>query len=254
MDNPLDKSKTDKRVHVTGAVLVAGMALLLVGLWYVQVATALVYINDQEIQSMRTVRIPAVRGSIVDKYGNPIAHDVPTFVVNAYLEELRPHFREEWRRNRPDRTLSASESKQLEIYVRHKVMKQFVQMLRFDQPIGITADKMQSHFVEQRALPLPVITDLSVTNIARFAENSWKVPGLELEATPKRFYPSISTAHLTGHLIRNSHQGEEELPYNYRLPDYTGKLGLEKIFDQYLCGQPGTRAVQVNNLGYRQIE
>ena len=62
MDNSLDKPKTDKRVYATGAVIGIGITLLLIGLWYVQVATALVYINDQEIQSMRTVRVPAVRG------------------------------------------------------------------------------------------------------------------------------------------------------------------------------------------------
>jgi len=252
MDNHSDKVKIDSRVHLTGGALLAGMTLLLVGLWYVQVATALVYVKDQEIQSMRTVRIPAVRGSILDKHGSPIAHDTPTFVVNAYLEELRPHFRKEWRNHRTDRKLSPDESKQLEIQIRHKVVKQFIEMLRLDQPIGITPSKMESHFTQQRALPLPVITNLSDTNIARFAENSWKVPGLELEATPKRLYPSPSTAHLTGHLMRNNYRSEEKLPYNYRLPDYAGKLGLEKIFDEYLSGQPGTRAVQVNNLGYRQ--
>ena len=254
MDNSLDKPKTDKRVYVTGAAIGIGITLLLIGLWYVQVATALVYINDQEIQSMRTVRIPAVRGSILDKHGKPIAQDIPTFVVNAYLEELRPHFREEWKRSRPAKSLSAAESRQLEIQVRHRVVKRFIEMLQLDQQIAISPNKMESHFTNQRALPLPVITGLSITNVARFAENSWKVPGLELEATPKRMYPSLSTAHLTGHLKRYNYRSKEELPYNYRLPDYSGKVGLEKMFDQYLCGQPGTRAVQVNNLGYRQGE
>ena len=254
MDRSFNSINTDKRVYITGSLILVGMGLLLAGLWYVQVATALVYIKDQEIQSMRTVRIPAVRGSILDKNGNPIAQDTPTFLVNAYLEELRPHFRKEWKRSRPAKSLSASESKQLEIQVRHKVVKQFIKILHLDQPIGITPNKMESHFTQKRALPLPVIRNLSPTNVARFAENSWKVPGLELEAAPKRLYPSTSTAHLTGHLMRSNYRAGEKLPYNYRLPDYAGKVGLEKIFDRYLCGQPGTRAVQVNNLGYRQSE
>ena len=89
MINPQTQRDKDQRVFMVAAVILTGVALLLSGLWYVQVATALIYIEDQEIQSMRTVRVPAVRGSILDIHGRPLAQDKPTFVVNAYLEELK---------------------------------------------------------------------------------------------------------------------------------------------------------------------
>ena len=254
MHNPLSQRKGGKSVYVLGVIILTGMGVLLAGLWYVQVATALVYINDQEAQSMRTVRVPAVRGSILDIHGRPLAQDKPTFVINAYLEELRHHFREEWRNSQPKRKLSASENSQLEIAVRHRVVSHFTKQLNLNQPIGVTPKQMQLHFIEQRALPLPVISDLSQTNVARFAENSWKVPGMELEVTPKRYYPSLSVAHIVGHLKRKNRSDNGIFQYNYHLPDYEGKLGVEKTFEQHLCGQPGTRAVQVNNLGYRQAE
>ena len=85
MDSPEAQRDRDSRVYHVGACLLLGTALLLGGLWYVQVATTLVYMKDQETQSMRTVRIPAVRGSILDTHGRPLAFDQPTFVVNAYL-------------------------------------------------------------------------------------------------------------------------------------------------------------------------
>ena len=254
MINPQTQRDKDQRVFMVAAVILTGVALLLAGLWYVQVATALIYIEDQEIQSMRTVRVPAVRGSILDIHGRPLAQDKPTFVVNAYLEELRHHFRKEWQNNLPERKLSASESAQLEIAVRYRVVSYFTEKLKLSQPISITPKQMQVHFIEQRALPLPLIGDLSQTNVARFAENSWKVPGMELEVTPDRHYPSLSVAHIVGHLRRKNRNDNEILPYNYHLPDYAGKIGVEKNYDQYLRGQPGTRAVQVNNLGYRQAE
>ncbi|SVD25719.1 uncharacterized protein METZ01_LOCUS378573, partial [marine metagenome] len=168
-----------------GGLLLLGMGILLVGLWYVQVATALVYVKDQENQSMRTVRIPAVRGSILDAQGRPLAQDRPTYVVNAYLEELRHHFREEWENNEPEGELTDEESARLEIDVRHRVVKRFTDQLGLDQLMDIPPEKMQDHFRDQRALPLPVIYDLSSTNIARFMENNWKIPGLELEVTSK---------------------------------------------------------------------
>ena len=244
----------DTRLYGLGAVLLLGMGVLLAGLWYVQVATALTYVEHQENQSMRTVRLPAVRGSILDAQGRPLAKDRPTYVVNAYLEEMRHHFRQEWKRNRPSTSISREQRREMEIAVRHHVVSKFTTQMQLDQPIDVTPDRMQRHFLEQRALPLPVIRDLSPTNVARFMENSWKVPGLEVEVTAKRRYPSLSVAHLVGHLKRDNSHDTATINYNYRLPDYAGKLGLEKEFDGYLRGQPGTRSVLVNNLGYRQSD
>ncbi len=96
MNSPGGNREKDRRLYGVGGLLLAGMGILLVGLWYVQVVTALNYVQDQETQSMRTVRIPAVRGSILDANGRPLAYDRPMYVVNAYLEELRHHFRQEW--------------------------------------------------------------------------------------------------------------------------------------------------------------
>ena len=139
----------DSRVYHVGASLLLGTALLLGGLWYVQVATALVYMEDQETQSMRTVRVPAVRGSILDIHGRPLAFDQPKFVVNAYLEELRHYFREEWRSSQPKHDLSAEESSRLEIDVRHRVVHRFTQQLGLSQFMDISAADMQNHFVNQ---------------------------------------------------------------------------------------------------------
>ena len=204
----------DQRIFTVGAILLVGIGLLLAGLWYVQVATALVYIKDQEIQSMRTVRVPAVRGSILDIHGKPLAQDRPTFVINAYLEELRHHFREEWKNNQPEHKLSKTESDQLEIAVRHRVVSRFTDQLKLSQPIDVTPKQLQAHFSEKRALPLAVINNLSQTNVARFAENSWKVPGLELEVAPKRHYPSLSVAHIVGHLRRKDYKNSGIIQYN----------------------------------------
>jgi len=254
MNSTGNNREKDLRLYGVGGLLLLGMGILLVGLWYVQVATALVYVKDQETQSMRTVRIPAVRGSILDAQGQPLAQDRPTYVVNAYLEELRHHFREEWKNNKPEGKLTDKESTRLEVRVRHRVVKRFTDKLGLDQAMQISPEKMQHHFRDQRALPLPVIHELSSTNIARFMENNWKVPGLELEVTSKRHYPSLSIAHITGHLKRGNSTKEESVRYNYRLPDYMGSLGLEQTFDNHLRGQPGTRSVLVNNLGYRQSD
>ena len=46
----------------------------------------------------------------------------------------------------------------------------------------------------------------------------------------------------------------ESVTYNYRLPDFRGVIGLEQTYDEKIRGQPGTRTMLVNHLGYRQSE
>ncbi len=240
------QTSDEQRLHLAGAALLAGLALLLGGLAYVQLITALEHEEEQKNQSRRTVRLPAVRGAILDSSGRPLAHDRPSFVIHAYLEELRHHFRTAWR--------EAPHDTRTEAGVRHAVVSDFISQLQLDQPFTLTEEELQKHFIEQLALPIPVMRDLSQTNVAWFMENSWRVPGMDVEAQPHRHYPSESVAHLVGRLRRPQSIPDEEQPYHYRLPDFTGAMGLEQTFNETLRGTAGTKSLLVNNLGYRQRE
>jgi penicillin-binding protein 2 len=162
------------------------------------------------------------------------------------LEELRHHFRKAWR--------DAPHDTRTEAGVRHAVVSDFIAQLQLDQPFTLTEGQLQKHFIEQLALPIPVMRDLSQTNVAWFMENAWRVPGMDVEAQPHRHYPSESVAHLVGRLRRPQSIPDEERPYNYRLPDFTGAMGLERTFNETLRGNAGTKSLLVNNLGYRQRE
>ena len=187
-----------------------------------------------------------MRGAILDVQGRPLAHDRPSYVIHAYLEELRHHFRKAWR--------EAPHDTRTEAGVRHQVVGHLIATLELDQPFTLTKAQLQKHFIEQLALPIPVMRDLSQTNVAWFMENAWRVPGMDVEAQPHRHYPSQSVAHLVGRLRRPQSIPDEDHPYNYRLPDFTGAMGLEQTFNDTLRGSAGTKSLLVNNLGYRQRE
>ena len=100
--------KNDAQLQVLAFVIFACLALLLAGLWWVQVVSAGEYRSSLEIQSYRTVRIPAVRGKILDRNGQVLAENRATFNISLYLEDLSASFRKEYKRSLPAATVTNS--------------------------------------------------------------------------------------------------------------------------------------------------
>ena len=88
--------KGDRPLQWIAMGVLLGMAVLLAGLWYVQIISRKRYQTSLKIQSFRTVRLPAIRGKILDRNGLLLAQNQPRFNVNLYLEDLRPLFTHEY--------------------------------------------------------------------------------------------------------------------------------------------------------------
>src|SRR5690349_21175613 len=84
--------RNDPQLRLVAITLAGGLSLLLVGLWWVQVVTARKYESHLETQSYRTIRIPAVRGKILDRHGRVLAENRPRYSLNLYLDDLRRRF------------------------------------------------------------------------------------------------------------------------------------------------------------------
>ena len=228
--------------------------LLLAGwLWRLQVYGHYNYSERLANQSQRTLRLPAPRGKILDSHGRPLAESRPSYTLVAYLEELRPMFREYWRKNRPPGKLTRTERTAAEIRLRHQALSQLVRSINPGVPFTLTEQDLQKHFTEQLALPLPVLNDLPPTALAVLSENSGATRGLEIEVFARRVYASPSISHIVGYLRRNDNPDEEDDSfYHYRLPDYSGEIGMERTHDEDLRGKHGSQTFIVNNLGYRK--
>lgn len=257
----------------------AGLAVLLTALWWIQVASRRTYQNQLEIQAVRTVRIPAVRGRILDRTGAVLADSRPSFNLGLYLEELSPEFRAEYSRIRPVRVvprsglgrflrgslvvtqavrLTRAQLDQLQWTARTRVVSNAIRQLSevLDHPLPFDPERFRRHYLEQLALPFPVAVNLRPEHVARLAEAADLPPGADLEVLPLRVYPQHATAsHLLGYLVRDDRSVEgEEAYYSYRLPDYRGAVGIEAGFDRELRGRAGAKSVLVNHLGYKQAE
>ena len=277
--------KNDPQLRLVAMMLAAGLLILLTGLWWVQVVSAREYQAHLDTQAYRTIRIPAVRGKILDRDGRVLAENRPRYNLSLYLDDLRKPFAEAIRQlklqaleaqkqaiaareKKLGRSLTKAERKQfafkpeyveaLRAQARAQVAARVVADIsrKMGEPIPFDKAKFTRHYATELAMPFPLLQNLDAGQIARFQENFTGGLGADLELQTMRSYPlGTVAAHVLGELRQDdsSIEGEEAF-FNYRLPDYCGVTGIEAKYNSALHGRAGQVSVLVNNMGYRQSE
>ena len=101
----------------------------------------------------------------------------------------------------------------------------------------------------------PIRSRLNEQEVARFAAQSYRFPGVEIKARLFREYPyKDRTSHLIGYVGRINDKDSEQLDdkglaANYRGSDYIGKLGIEQSYEEALHGITGFEDVEVDAAG-----
>ena len=99
---------------------------------------------------------------------------------------------------------------------------------------------------------LPLRTRLSDEEVARFAVNRYRFPGVEIKARLFRQYPFGEVAsHVTGYISRINDKDVERIDAwnetaNYKGSDYIGKVGVELAYERDLHGTTGWEEVEVD--------
>lgn len=99
---------------------------------------------------------------------------------------------------------------------------------------------------------LPIRNRLSDEEVARFAAQRYRFPGVEIKARLFREYPfREQTSHLIGYIGRINASDMDQLEENeevanYRGSDYIGKTGLEQSYENELHGTTGFEQVEVD--------
>jgi penicillin-binding protein 2 len=278
--------KNDPQLRLVAVMLAVGLVILLLGLWWVQVVSGRTYQNHLETQSYRTIRIPAVRGKILDRTGqNVLAENRPRYNLSLNLDALSGQFntvfrrekikliadRKQWiagREKSLGRSLTKQERKQFGItteeleklgtQARLQVAQAVVAQIseRMGEAIPFDPVKFERAFATRLAMPFPILSSLTPEQIARFEENATNFGVADLDLLSERYYPFDTTAaHLLGSVKRDDSSEEgEDAYFSYRLPDYSGIAGIEGKYNDWLRGTAGTESVLVNNYGYRQSE
>lgn len=212
-------------------------------LWNLQVSQGMEYQRRLAKQSLRSVRLPGVRGRILDRNGERLADNRPSYCVSLYLEELR---RPGMRQRTVDHVMDV-------LYRLAETM---------DRPLELSPQDVALHMGRRTPLPLVAWRDLDETAMARFLEHAADFPGAALTVEPVRIYPQgASACHLLGYVGRADPltlpdtTGEAAEKYHYYLPEMAGKSGVEKRLDGVLRANAGGKLeIQVDVAGFKSDE
>ena len=205
-----------------GFVLVL-LFLLLSRFVYLQIAKHSHYQTLAENNRISVVPIVPNRGLILDRNGVILAHN-----YSGYTLEITPN-------KVTDLEATIDQLAQL-VDIQLKDRKRFKKLLA------------ESHNFES----LPIRNRLSDDEVARFAAQSYRFPGVEVKARLFREYPyNEQTSHLIGYIGRINDSDiqqleDDETVGNYRGSDYIGKTGLEQSYENELHGTTGVEQMEVD--------
>ncbi len=211
-------------------VLVASIAVLIC---FLLLASRLVYLQivrhtdlDEQAEANRTAVVPIVpnRGLILDRNGIVLATN-----YSAYTLEITPS-----RLARPLEQTIDELSHIVEIGPRDR--RRFKKLM----------DESKSFE------SLPVRTRLTDEEVARFAAQRFRFPGVDIKARLFRNYPFGELAsHVIGYIGRINRSEKERIDDseegpNYRGTEYIGKLGIEQSYEAQLHGTTGVEQMETS--------
>jgi penicillin-binding protein 2 len=219
----VDLARFRTRVFVVCVVVVVCFLLVLARLVYLQVVR-----HDDlraQAESNRTAIVPIVpnRGLIQDRNGIVLASN-----YSAYTLEITPS-----KTTNLESTIDEL-AKVLDITSRDR--RRFKKLMEETKSFG----------------SLPIRTRLSDAEVARFAAQRFRFPGVEIRARLFRSYPYGELAsHVIGYIGRinqaeKAQIEEDDDQANYRGTEYIGKLGVEQSFESQLHGITGVERVETS--------
>lgn len=214
------------RAIVSFLGIVALIGVLIANLYSLEVIQYQDYQTRSNDNRIKIVPIAPNRGLIYDRNGVLLAENRPIFNLEVTPEQVR----------NIDKTIE-----------------------HIKEILDVPDDKIAQFKKElkqtRRFNSVPLLTQLTQEQVAKFSVNQYKYPGVAITATLKRYYPygSILT-HVIGYVSRINDRDlkrlkREGIEANYKATRDIGKLGIEKYYEDILHGMPGYQEVEVNSRG-----
>ena len=215
-----------RRLGLAGVLVLVAFGGLFARFFYLQVVLHDHYQTLAETNRIAIVPIVPNRGLITDRNGVVLAQS-----YSAYTLEIQPS-----RVKNLDETIDALAAI---VEVQPRDRKRFRKLL--DESKNFES--------------LPLRTRLSDEEVARFAVNRYRFPGVEIKARLFRQYPYGEVAsHVVGYIGRINERDVARIDEwndvaNYKGSDYIGKIGVELSYERELHGKTGFEEVEVDAAG-----
>lgn len=217
------------RVGVLGAVAIAVFAVLFIRLWSLQVLSGDRYLNAAQNNQLRTIRVEAPRGPILDAGGKVIVGNVPGTAVKLWVGDMP------------------------------KKVGRYAMIKRLASVLDVPVDRLAREVDDRRVDPLTPITVKTAVHedqVNYLIEHQSEFPGVQVQQTYLRDYPYQSLgAQVLGYIGEISPdelERKRRQKLDYRGGDKIGKAGIEATYDEYLRGKPGAAQIRVDSLGRPQ--
>lgn len=208
----------------------AGFVLFCFGLLFARLLVLQVFRHDElatQAENNRVAVVPIVpnRGLIVDRHGVVLASN-----YSAYTLEITP--------SKVDNLEEAIDQLAEVVDIQPRDRRRFKRLME------------ESKNFES----IPIRTRLTDEEVARFAAQRYRFPGVEIQARLFRHYPFGETAsHVLGYIGRINQKEKEAMQdwsdedqANYRGTEHIGKLGIEQSYEKELHGITGFEEVETS--------
>jgi penicillin-binding protein 2 len=210
------------KLHATQYLVALILAVLITGLWRLQVLDAESFRSLAEANRIRKVPILAPRGRLFDRDGRLLVDNYPS--VSCYL-------------------------------LREQVKDLDADLALISQGLHIPVEQIHAtlrrYQIAPKYQPIPLKQDITPDEQAFIAAHRDELPELETLDEQRRLYPRDGfAAHLIGYVGEVSEQMLNDPRYAFYSPgDVVGRSGVEQTYDALLRGTDGSRDIVVNSHG-----
>ncbi len=223
MRNPLAEAGVQRRRAWVGFVLVCvAFAVLAARFAYLQVVSYEEFHTRSEANRIKARPIVPARGLIYDRNGRLLADNVPAYRLDAVREDVGD----------------------LDDMVAR--LRAVIELTDEEAEAFVTASRARRRFQ-----PVTVKLRLTEAEVARFAVDRHRFPGVEVVPYLNRRYPYNDLfAHVIGYVGRIDAADLERVDAaRYNGATHIGKAGIERTYESRLHGQVGIEQVEVNAEG-----
>ncbi|GAA2257388.1 penicillin-binding protein 2 [Streptomyces ruber] len=226
------------RLVVIQILVVSLLATLGGRLWYLQIREGDTYAKEASGNHVQQVVQPAVRGSILDARGVPIADNETRLVVSASRTDLM--------KMKDDGETVLTKLAGV-LGMTPKEVQDKVRLCDAETP--------QPCWNGSPYQPIPITDEATPKQALQIRERAEDFPGITAEPQAVRRYPApgdANTAQVLGYLspvTDEEIQQAQDSDSPYLRSDQVGRSGLERQYDKQLRGKAGVTRYEVDNLG-----